>query len=146
MKSLSIIFLSVLFSLHAYTQITGYSSLNGIAINGYDPVAYYTQGKAVKGSDDYLFEWSGSQWKFSSKANLDSFILAPQNYAPQYGGYCAYGCSENHKSPTDPNAWSIVNNKLYLNYNLKVKERWIKDTANRIKAADEYWPALNKLN
>jgi len=70
--------------------------------------------------------------------------LAHQKYAPQYGGYFAYGCSENHLSPTDPNAFTIVGNKLYLNYSLKVKDFWVKDTAGKIKAADGYWPALNK--
>ena len=67
-----------------------------------------------------------------------------EKYAPQYGGYCAYGYSENHKAPTDPNAFTIVGNKLYLNYSLKVKEFWLKDTSGKIKAADGYWPALNK--
>jgi hypothetical protein len=94
--------------------------------------------------DSYSIDWSGSKWKFISKANLDSFKLAPQKYAPQYGGYCAYGQSENHKSPTDPKVWTIVDNKLYLNYNPKVKEMWLKGTSSKIKAADNNWPALNQ--
>lgn len=98
----------------------------------------------MQGFDPYLFSWSGTKWKFVSQANLDSFKLAPEMYAPQYGGFCAYGCSENHKAPTDPNAWTIIDNKLYLNYSLKVKEFWLKDTISRIKAANAYWPALNQ--
>ena len=119
-----------------------FSNTDGTAIKGYDPVAYFTMGKAVQGSDKFRLEWSGSQWKFASQSNLDSFKADPSKYAPQYGGWCAYGCSEKHKSPTDPNAFTIVNNKLYLNYNLKVKELWIKDTASRIIAADTYWKSL----
>lgn len=125
-------------------QIVKFNATDGIAIKGYDPVAYFFQNKAVQGSDSYSFDWSGSKWKFISQANLDSFKIAPEKYAPQYGGYCAYGCSENHKAPTDPNAFTIVGNKLYLNYSLKVKEFWLKDTVGKIKAADAYWPALNK--
>jgi YHS domain-containing protein len=125
-------------------QNVKFNSTEGVAIKGYDVVAYFTQQQAVAGNDAFTTEWSGSKWQFASKANLDSFVLAPQKYAPQYGGYCAYGCSDNHLSPTDPNAWTIIDNKLYLNYNLKVKSFWIKDTTNLIKKADGLWPALNK--
>lgn len=116
---------------------------DGVAIKGYDPVAYFTLQKAVKGSDTLTFDWSGSTWKFSSRAHLDSFRLNPEKYAPQYGGYCAYGCSENHLAPTDPEAWTIIDEKLYLNYSLKTRVVWLKDTPNRIKNADQFWPALN---
>jgi YHS domain-containing protein len=144
MKSFSISLLALLFSTVTYAQEVKYFNNKGTAINGYDPVAYFLQNKAVPGNDSYSTEWSGSKWKFISQANLDSFKIAPERYAPQYGGYCAYGCSENHKSPTDPNAFTIVGGKLYLNYSLKVKEFWLKDTSGKIKAADGYWPALNK--
>ena len=144
MKKLSIALLGLLLSLTGIAQTTHYSSTNGIAIKGYDPVAYFLQNKAIEGRDEFTTDWSGSKWKFSSKANLDSFKIAPEKYAPQYGGYCAYGCSENHKSPTDPNAWTIVNNKLYLNYNLKVKDYLKKETDKRIAAADANWKTLNK--
>ena len=127
-----------------FAQEGTFSNTDGTAIKGYDPVAYFTLGKAVQGSDKFKFEWSGSQWKFSSQANLDSFKADPAKYAPQYGGWCAYGCSENHKAPTDPNAFTIVNNKLYLNYSLRVKELWLKDTASRIIAADAYWGSLKQ--
>jgi YHS domain-containing protein len=131
-------------SFHGIAQEGTFNNAEGAAIKGYDPVAYFTMGKAVPGSDKFKFEWSGSQWKFSSQANLDSFKADPAKYAPQYGGWCAYGCSENHKAPTDPNAFTIVNNKLYLNYSLKVKELWLKDTASRIITADAYWGSLKK--
>ena len=144
MKVFSISLLALLLSAASYAQDVKFYNTKGTAINGYDPVAYFLQNKAVAGTDSYSTNWSGSKWKFISKANLDSFKIAPEKYAPQYGGYCAYGCSENHKAPTDPNAFTIVGNKLYLNYNLKVKEFWLKDTVGKIKAADGYWPALNK--
>lgn len=121
-----------------------YTTTDGFAIKGYDPVSYFTEGKAIPGVDAYVFEWSGVKWKLSSMANLEKFKQEPLKYAPQFGGYCAYGCSENHKSPTDPNAFTIVNNKLYLNYNTKVKEMWIKDTAIRITNADTYWKSLKQ--
>ena len=126
-----------------FSQEVKYYNTNGIAINGYDPVAYFIQNKALQGIDSFSTNWSGSKWKFISKTNLDSFKLTPEKYAPQYGGFCAYGCSENHKSPTNPNAFTIVGNKLYMNYSIKVKEYWLKDTTGKINAANTYWPALN---
>ena len=144
MKSFSISLLVLILSAVTNAQDVNYYNTKGTAINGYDAVAYFLQNKAVVGSDSYTTDWSGSKWKFISQANVDSFKIAPEKYAPQYGGYCAYGCSENHKSPTDPKAFTIVGNKLYLNYSLKVKEFWLKDTVGKIKAADGYWPALNK--
>ena len=144
MKSFSISLLVLFISAASYAQDVKYYNTRGTAINGYDPVAYFLQNKAVEGTDSYFTDWSGSKWKFISQANLDSFKIAPEKYTPQYGGYCAYGCSENHKAPTDPNAFTIVGNKLYLNYSLKVKEFWLKDSSGKIKAADGYWPALNK--
>jgi YHS domain-containing protein len=144
MKSFLTMLLTVFLTVSAFSQTTQYNKQNGVAIKGYDPVAYFTQNKALVGMDAYSFDWSGSQWKFSSQANLDSFRLTPQKYAPQYGGYCAYGCSENYKAPIDPEAFTIINNKLYLNYSMKVKALWLKDTTARIKAADAYWLTLNK--
>ena len=144
MKRFSILLAAILLSSSTFAQDVKYYSSNGTAIKGYDPVAYFVEKKAIKGSDSYTLNWSGSKWKFMSQANLDSFKIAPQKYAPQYGGYCAYGCSENHLAPTDPNAWTIVNNKLYLNYNLNVKKSWVKDTTNLIKIAEANFPVLNK--
>jgi hypothetical protein len=146
MKIITIALIAIRLSTAAIAQDIEYYSPAGTAIKGYDPVAYFVQNKAVMGSDKYTVEWSGSLWKFISQSDLDSFKLAPEKYAPQYGGYCAYGASENHKAPTDPNAWTIVNNKLYLNYDSKVKEYWIKDTTARIKTADNLWPELIKEN
>lgn len=113
------------------------------AIRGYDPVAYFIQQKAIKGMEEFKYEWSGSTWYFSSQENMEAFVKSPEKYAPQFGGYCAYGVSEDHKSPTDPAAFTIVNDKLYLNYSNKVKELWFPKKEERIATANKLWPALN---
>ncbi|MBC8151587.1 MAG: YHS domain protein [Bacteroidetes bacterium] len=112
------------------------------AIRGYDPVAYFTASKPVKGLKNLTYDWKDVTWSFASQANLDAFKANPGKYAPQYGGYCAYGLSEGHKAPTDPDAFTIVDDKLYLNYNPKVKTMWGKDRDSRIKKANENWPTV----
>jgi YHS domain-containing protein len=143
MKNLLLTTAVVLFTaFHVNAQQEEVFTLHSQAIRGYDPVAYFKEAKPVKGSDEYSFKWKDANWFFSSKENLDSFSLNPEKYAPQYGGYCAYGLSEGHKAPTDPNAWTIVDGKLYFNYSLKVKELWIKNPTERIEKADKNWPML----
>ncbi|PLK42421.1 YHS domain-containing (seleno)protein [Emticicia sp. TH156] len=141
-----IILFLLVFAGGAFAQDNAVYQKNGIAINGYDPVAYFTENKAVKGSETFGYQWHEATWLFSSQANLDAFKADPARYAPQFGGFCAFGVSENHKSPTDPDAWTIVEDKLYLNYSPKVKQLWSKDIPGRIKKANDYWPALNKPN
>ncbi len=116
------------------------------AIRGYDPVAYFKENKAVKGNKSFSCQWSGANWYFKDQANLDVFKSFPEKYAPQFGGYCAYGVSENHKSPTDPLAFTIVNDKLYLNYNAKVKAFWVKGMDERIGKGNLLWPVLAGVN
>jgi len=112
------------------------------AIRGYDPVAYFTEGKSVKGNDNLTFHWKDANWYFSSPQNLNSFSKNPDKYVPQYGGYCAYGLSEGHKAPTDPDAWTIVDGKLYLNYSKDVRTKWRENEKERIEKADKNWPQL----
>jgi len=114
----------------------------GLAIKGYDPEAYFEDGKPVKGDAAYQFQLKGATWRFSSAAHREAFTKDPERYAPQYGGFCAYGVSEGHTAPVDPEAWSVVGGKLYLNYDKKVREDWKKDTDGRIRKADENWPKL----
>ena len=116
---------------------------NGVAIQGYDPVAYFESNKAIEGNKEIAAEYNKAIYWFSSEANKALFLKNPEKYVPQYGGYCAYGVSENHTSPTDPKAFTIVEDKLYLNYNLKVKELWTKERDERIKKANENWKKLN---
>lgn len=117
---------------------------NGIAIRGYDTVAYFTQSKPVKGKDDYSTEWSDATWKFSSQEHLDLFVADPEAYAPQYGGYCAYGVAQESLVKIEPEQWTILDGKLYLNYNEKLNNKWKKDTAGYIKTADALFEKLLK--
>lgn len=112
---------------------------NNIAIRGTDTVAYFTQSRAVPGNSKYQYKWKGANWYFSSAENRDLFVQNPEKYAPQYGGYCAYGVKKGQLAPIDPNAWSIVDGKLYLNYSKKVQELWEKDIPGNIAIANQNW-------
>ena len=113
------------------------------ALDGYDTVAYFTENKPVKGSSDYKTKYKGADWYFSSNENRQTFIANPEKYAPQYGGYCAWAVSaKNDFAPGDPEEWSLVDGKLYLNYNDDIKTQWEADQANHIVQADKNWPAL----
>ncbi len=118
------------------------SLLGGVAIDGYDPVAYFTDGKPVEGSKEFSHEWNGATWRFASADHRDLFVTAPEKYVPRYGGYCAWAVSNNYTADTDPQAWSIVEGKLYLNYNLEVRSKWEKDVPGNIAKADQNWPKL----
>ncbi|WP_237487070.1 YHS domain-containing (seleno)protein [Vibrio hippocampi] len=119
-----------------------YSDFFGHAIKGYDPVAYFTQSKPVKGDSDYQYQWNGANWRFSSEQNLQAFKAEPEKYAPQYGGYCAWAVSQGYTAKIDPDAWSIENGKLYLNYNRSVQKKWLQDPQGNIAKADQHWPRL----
>lgn len=119
-----------------------YSSLFAVAISGYDPVAYFTQGKPVKGSGKHTLEYKGATWKFASLENKQAFEQMPEKYAPQYGGYCAYAVSQGYTASTDPEAWSIVDGKLYLNYSKSVRAKWKQDIPGHIKSANANWPKV----
>ncbi len=112
------------------------------AINGYDPVAYFRENKATGGSPEFVYRWQETDWRFASKENLEIFKADPEKYAPQYGGYCAYGASQGHKAPTDPEAFAIVNGKLYLNYSKNVQKTWKADQSALIEKADKNWETL----
>lgn len=114
------------------------------AINGYDTVAYFTAGKPVQGRDNFVHEWMGAKWKFSSQANLELFKASPEKYAPQYGGYCAYGVAQGNLVKVDPDQFTVREGKLYLNYDADVQAKWLKDPAGFIKTADTRFPALLK--
>lgn len=115
-------------------------SAGGAAIRGYDPVAYFTEGKPVKGTAKFAYRWKGATWRFASAANRERFAAAPEQYAPQYGGYCAYGVAGGYTVKTEPDAWSVVDGKLYLNYDRSVRASWVKDTPGYIRQANANWP------
>ncbi|MFK0166582.1 YHS domain-containing (seleno)protein [Rhizobium sp. NPDC090279] len=114
-------------------------SKNGIAINGYDPVAYFTDHKPVKGSQKYTAKYEGATFYFASADHRDMFASDPTLYAPQFGGYCAYGAAEGHKAPTEPQAYTVVDGKLYLNYNDDVLKTWRQDVPGYIAKANANW-------
>jgi YHS domain-containing protein len=114
---------------------------DGVALHGYDAAAYFTEGKPVKGSKEFESEWMGAKWRFSSAANRDTFKSDPAKYAPQYGGYCAYAVSKGRTADISPNAWKVVDGKLYVNHPL-AKSRWEKDIPGAIARAGQNWPNI----
>jgi len=134
-----------LFSATSQAKSPIYTSFfSNVAVSGYDSVAYFTQGKAVKGNSKFSTDYQGATWHFSSEQNLALFTQAPAQYAPQYGGYCAWAVAKNDVASSDPLAWRIIDNKLYLNYNLSIQAKWLKDPKNLIIKANKHWP--NVLN
>ncbi len=111
---------------------------------GYDPVSYFQAGQPVKGSDEYTTEYKGATWRFANAENLKLFQADPMRYTPVYGGYCAWAVSHGKLAKGDPLQWSIVDGKLYLNYNETFKKRWLKDTKTHIRQGVANWPAVLK--
>ncbi|MDP5253074.1 MULTISPECIES: YHS domain-containing (seleno)protein [unclassified Vibrio] len=140
----SLLITPLMFSLSAHAQDPVYTSFfSSKAVGGYDTVAYFTENKPVKGSDQFKTRYQGADWYFSSQENLDLFVNNPDKYAPQYGGYCAWAvAAKNDFAPGDPLHWRIVGDKLYLNYDQSVQEMWNKDIPGFIAQAEQNWPAL----
>lgn len=116
---------------------------DGLAVRGIDVVAYVPDGRPVQGLAAFTHSWQGTTWRFASAANRDRFAADPARYAPAYGGFCAYAVSEGYTAPIDPEAWKIVDGRLYLNYDRSVQRRWERDIPGRIARADANWPALS---
>ena len=119
-----------------------YTADGKVAIAGADPVAYFTDGKPVAGKPDIAHAWGGVTWRFASAANRDAFAAEPSRYAPQYGGFCAWAVSNNYTAKIDPDAWSIVDGRLYLNYDKSIQSRWTLDKPGNITKADANWPGI----
>jgi YHS domain-containing protein len=113
---------------------------NGAAIEGSDAVAYFTENRPVQGVKEIMLEYKGSMFLFASSANRDKFKASPESYMPQFNGYCAYGAAGGYKAKIDPRAFSVVDGKLYLNYNAAVKTMWNKDVGGYIDKAEKLWP------
>lgn len=122
--------------------IPPYFSTSEGAIKGYDPVAYFVDQKPVKGTAALSVEWQGATWYFATAANRDAFRAAPEKYAPQFGGYCAFGVAHGYAPQTDPTAFTVADGKLYLNYNHTVSEKWNADRARYVTKATQNWPGL----
>jgi hypothetical protein len=120
------------------------TTVGGLALKGYDPVAYFTEGRAVEGRKEFTHEYAEAKWRFVSAANRDLFADKPELYVPQYGGYCAWGISQEKFFDGDPQVWKIVDGKLYVNYNKKIEKTWEQDIPGFIEKADHTWPTLEK--
>lgn len=115
---------------------------DSIAINGYDPVAYFTEGKPVKGLSEFSSDWNGATVLFASEAHKKMFDADPEAFAPKYGGYCAYAVSKGYTASTDPDAWTIHEGRLYLNFSKSVRALWTLKRKSHIASADANWPSV----
>ncbi|OYU54173.1 MAG: YHS domain protein [Chitinophagaceae bacterium BSSC1] len=127
-----------------YAQKSEIYTKDGKALQGYDVVSFHLKHMPVIGDSSISFKWKEANWYFENETNLKLFKENPEKYAPQFGGYCAYGCSDGngHKAPTKIETWTIVNDKLYFNYNLKVQEIWNKNQASNIEKAVKNWAII----
>jgi YHS domain-containing protein len=117
--------------------------LSSVAVDGYDPVAYFTDGAPRQGSSAFSTTWHGATWYFTSAAHRDQFQAAPERYAPQYGGYCAWAMADGRKADIDPTAWRIVEGRLYLNYDASVQKKWEADIPGHIQRANANYARLS---
>lgn len=141
MKKVLVLVSALLLSLSVQAKDPVFSTDNG-AIRGFDPVAYFTERKPIKGDSDITYYWEGATWHFASADNRKTFIASPNTYAPAYGGYCAYAVANGYTATTDPDAWTIVGSRLYLNYSKGVQQRWAKNVSGYINKADKNWPGV----
>jgi len=132
-------YLSLFLVLSTGSGVTAAEQKPDLAIKGYDTVAYFKSGKAVKGSASFTFRWHDMTWHFSTKENRDLFAANPEQYAPQYDGWCAWAMTESRLAVTDPEVWKIVDGKLYLNCSREAYGKWSRDIPGHIKKADAIW-------
>jgi YHS domain-containing protein len=119
-----------------------WTNIWGQALRGYDPVAYFTAGRPVEGKKRFEIEWMDAEWRFTSEENMEQFQANPEKYAPQYGGYCAWAVAQGYTASIDPEAWKIVDGKLYLNYDEEVQDKWEQDIPGFIEKANTNWPGV----
>jgi YHS domain-containing protein len=154
-KCLTIVFLLVATAVYVALPVSAVASssaasvaavntTDGLALKGYDPVAYFTDGHPTKGEDQYSFQWKGVTYRFASAENLQRFKADPEKYLPQYGGYCAYAMSLNRIADIDPFRWAIVEGKLYLNNGFIAQDLWSLNKSGNIASADHNWPLYPK--
>jgi YHS domain-containing protein len=114
----------------------------GVAIKGFDPVAYFTVGKPTKGKAAHTVKYKGAEWRFASAENKALFEANPAKYEPAYGGYCAYGVAQGYLVKIEGDSWAIRDGKLYLNYDKGVQRRWARDPGGYIKTANGKWTRI----
>jgi hypothetical protein len=117
-------------------------SESGVAMRGTDVVAYFTEGRPVRGSAAHQLDWRGAKWRFASAAHRDRFAADPEACAPAFGGFCAWAVSRGYTASTDPQAWRIVEGRLYLNYSLAIRRQWSEDIPGNIALGNANWPRL----
>lgn len=117
-----------------------YTDFRGVALKGYDVVAYHTDRKPVKGTESLAYEWKDAIWFFATAEHRDMFIADPERWAPQYGGYCAWAIAEGMTRPINPKIFRIFDDKLYFNLNMKVHKKWLGEYRNFIIRANDEWP------
>ena len=144
MKKLSLFGLVIGLALAASAQTKTLLNLDntGVAIQGYDPVAFFTDGKPVKGKPEFVAKRDGAVYQFASKEHRDLFTKDPAKYEPQFGGYCAYGVSRNKLAPVDIEAFQIVDGKLLMQYSKGIRDDFNKDTKGNLSKANTNWPGL----
>ncbi len=114
----------------------------GRALRGYDPVAYFSDGKAIPGRTELSLSWNNSQWLFSSPENRDKFVNDPKKYAPANGGYCTFGVVLRKKLDGDPEVWSLLNGYLYIFLNEDVKDKFFQDEGGNLRKVIQNWPLI----
>lgn len=126
----------------AIRPVNTLGSPDGLAIRGYDPVAYFRDGGPRLGKPEFSVRHGCATWHFASAEHKALFEVDPQRYLPAYGGFCAYGTSRGYLVKIEPEAWSIVDGQLYLNYDLSIRKTWLGRTRTYIARADGSWPHL----
>ncbi len=116
--------------------------LSRVAVSGYDPVAYFTDNRPVRGTTQFRTTYQGYEYRFASAEHLAAFQANPTRYLPQYGGYCAWAIAQGYTASGNPNNWRIVDGKLYLNYNDEIQQRWERDIPGFIRSANGNWPSV----
>jgi YHS domain-containing protein len=137
------VFIGIVASIAACSRTGSFAAVNttadGVALRGYDAVAYFAVDRAVEGNAAHSFAWNGAKYLFSSAENLEKFQQNPEAYTPQFGGYCSYAVSKGYTADGDPQAWKIVDGKLFLNYSPAVKEKWEKEQEENIRKGESNW-------
>lgn len=147
MRKNSRTFLLALLMLLSATRLAAagdYFEVDGLALRGYDPVAYFELNTPTRGVPQHHFTYKGSKFLFASAKNRDAFASDPEKYAPKFGGFCALGTANGYKVATEPDAFKVVGGKLYLNYNRKVLDIWTQDEPGYIARANRNWPEVSK--
>jgi YHS domain-containing protein len=138
------LFLLLLISVPAFGQNKTLLNLDkqGIAIQGYDPVAFFTQNRPLKGRPEFEIKYNGARYLFASAEDKSTFDANPAKYEPQFGGFCAYAASKNRTAPVKIEAFQIVNGRLLMQYDLDIRKEFNKDAQGNLQKADKNWPGI----